>query len=163
MNGISIRHAVADDADIIAYMLTRLAEDLGDSDIFRSDGSIIRAHGFGAVPMFHCQIAQGAEKPLGLALYFPYFSTTMGQAGVYVQDLWVAPDARGAAIGRRLLTAVSIHAAEAWAATCLKLTVYADNDDAARFYDRLGFTHNETDRPLMLSGDGFSRLMTLPK
>jgi ribosomal protein S18 acetylase RimI-like enzyme len=78
------------------------------------------------------------------------FSTVRGGAGLYVSDLWVAPEARSAGLGHRLLKAAEARAAEAWGAGFLRLTVYDDNPRARAFYDRLGFHSDPRETPLAI-------------
>lgn len=158
MSAVSIRLASRADAVSIADMLSKLADELGDTDAFQTDANTINDHGFADDPRFYCQIAVSGGLHIGLSLYFPHFSTTKGQAGAYVQDLWVEPGFRSKFIGPKLLTNTARHAAEAWQAEYLKLTVYADNSGAARFYKRLGFSAQSDDRPLVLDGMGFQKI-----
>ena len=94
MDDIEIRPGEEADAENILAMLQSLAEETGDGDRFRCHVGDIRDFGFGDRPYFECQVAARGESYLGLALYFPLFSTTRGRPGVYLQDLWVAPECR---------------------------------------------------------------------
>ena len=158
MDDIHIRLASADDAEMVAGMLTQLAADLGDSDVFRSTVDTIRQYGPGGSGAFQAYVATQGGQPAGLALFFPHFSTTRAAPGVYVQDLWVGADTRGSGLGKRLLASVASHAAQAWRAQYLALTVYHSNPDARRFYDRLGFQAHANDQPVALTGKGFTDL-----
>lgn len=158
MTDITTRLGSPDDAPEIARMLTLLADDLGDAAVFSSTPDIIRQHGFGAKALFHTVIAE-SDVPVGLALFFPHFSTTRGQPGAYVQDLWVDQTQRGLNIGRVLLRAVAQYSAITWQAGYIALSVHANNAGAARFYDRLGFDAPVTDRPMVLQGAKFRNLM----
>lgn len=73
----------------------------------------------------------------GMVIYFPEFSTHRGQAGVYVQDLYVAPEARGQGLARALLQASLAH--QDWGARFISLTVAQDNALARAFYAKAGF------------------------
>jgi ribosomal protein S18 acetylase RimI-like enzyme len=158
---MEIRMGRAEDAAAIAGMLQALADDIGDGDIFRTDEATIRRHGFGTAPLFHCMIATQDQAYTGLALYFPGFSTTMAAPGLYVQDLWVSGQARGAGLGKRLLAAAAAHAAETWGAQYLALTVYEDNPRAQKFYQSLGFTAQESENTMRLRGGSFQALKAL--
>lgn len=158
MNRMTIRPAKAADASAIAEMLSRLAEDLGDGSVFASTSTTILRYGFSNPPMFHVVIAEIEAKACGFALYFAHFSTTKGKPGVYVQDLWIDPDRRGDGIGGKLLAAVASHAATDWAAAYLKLTVHADNPNAARFYNRLGLSMATNEIPMTAEPDTFAAL-----
>ncbi len=159
MNTTTIRSAKAADAPVIANMLHRLADDLGDGDVFSSNSEIILRHGFGQAAMFDVVIAESEGEAVGIALYFAHFSTTKGKPGVYVQDLWVDPATRGADIGQKLLAAVATNAANKWDAAYMKLTVHTDNAGAKRFYSRLGFFANANETPMMTENDAFKALL----
>ena len=158
MNGIEIRLAGESDCDDILAMLRRLAEETGDGERFGCRVDDIRSHGFGSHPRFECLIASRSAQKLGLALYFPIFSTTRGQPGVYLQDLWVSPDCRDSGLGSRLLRRVIERAARQWQAVYLDLMVHGHNDDADRFYRRYGFDERSDDRHLTLEGDAFQAM-----
>lgn len=158
MSDISIRLATRDDAVAIVAMLTNLVDEIGRKDQFFSTPETIVKYGFGAHPMFRCFIAGRENCNLGLALFFPVFSTNRAHPGVYVQDLWISNKARGQGIGRRLLTAVAIYSAAEWDTNYLSLTVYKDNLKAIEFYKRLGFDIGENDLPMSLEGDGLLQL-----
>ena len=153
-----IRLAGPEDSAAIAWMLQQLAHELGDGAVFASTEDTIRRHGFGAEASFAAMLAETDGTPQGLALFFRHFSTTRGLAGVYVQDLWIAPERRGERLGKNLLAMVADHAARTWDAAYLALTVYRDNSDAARFYDRLGFDTHHNDAPMSLAGSAFREL-----
>jgi len=155
---MNIRPAHHEDADAITAMLTRLASEIGDREVFLSDVETIARYGFGEQNLFHCLIAESGEKHQGLALFYPVFSTMRGKPGVYVQDLWVDESARGQGLGARLLAGVAGQAASQWEAAYLKLTVYADNSNANAFYRRLGFRGDERDRPMAIVDDAFQKL-----
>lgn len=155
-----IRRATPADAETIAAMLARLAEETGDGARFASTPETIRAHGFGRSALFETLIAEQDGTPVGLALFFRHYSTTRGQPGVYVQDLWTAPQARGQGLGAQLLAAAADHAHAAWGAGYLALTTHGHNEAARAFYERLGFAAQADDVPMMLDGSGFSALVT---
>jgi GNAT superfamily N-acetyltransferase len=58
---------------------------------------------FGARPSCECVIARVDGKPIGFALYFTTFSTFLCKPGLYLEDLFVIPAARGAGHGKALL------------------------------------------------------------
>ena len=99
MDDIDIRLAIESDCEAILDMLTQLAVETGDGERFRCQDEDLREHGFGVTSLFRCLIATKGEQNLGLALYFPIFSTTRGRPGVYLQDLWVSSDCRDSGLG----------------------------------------------------------------
>ena len=158
IDDIETRLAVEADCEAILAMLTQLAEDTGDADHFRCRIDDIRDHGFGSRSLFQCLIASRRHSNLGLALFFPVFSTTRGRPGVYLQDLWVSAECRDAGLGSRLLQEVIDHAASHWQAGYLDLMVHGHNQGADRFYRRHGFVERSHDRHLTLDGKAFKNL-----
>ena len=155
---MSVRLATPEDAAAIAAMLARLADETGDGARFASTAETIRVHGFGAAALFGSFVAEEAGAPAGVAVFVPHFSTTRGQPGVYVQDLWTAPATRGRGLGAALLAAVATHARDTWGARYLALTTHGHNDSARAFYGRFGFVAHPDDVPMTLDGPGFDRL-----
>lgn len=158
MSPTNIRLAEPTDAPVIAEMLSRLADDLGDGDVFASTSDIILRQGFGTLPMFYVLIAERDGTATGFALYFAHFSTTKGKPGVYVQDLWIDPNMRGDGSGHKLLAAAAQHAATQWGAAYMKLSVHADNPRAVRFYNRLGFAKATNETPMTAEPNAFAAL-----
>ncbi|MCW2305990.1 GNAT family N-acetyltransferase [Rhodobium gokarnense] len=158
MTDIAIRLAGAEDAERIQSMLARLAVDLGETTAFASSTEILRHHGFGEEPLFHCLIAERDGTAVGLVLFFPEFSTLRGMPGVYVQDLWVDRALRSSGLGKRLLAAAARHGAASWQAGYMKLTVHLDNPRAERFYRRHGFANGGHDQTLTLEGPDFGKM-----
>ena len=152
-----IRPVTQADVSALAWALEQLSADLGDPH--RTDTATLAAACLGPGGACRGLIARNAGTTAGAALISPVFSTTYGAVGIYVSDLWVTAQARGSGLGRALLGAAARLGADTWQASFLKLTVYAENTDAARFYDRLGFRTAARDRSCLLSGAEFSSLM----
>lgn len=155
---MTIRLANRDDAGAIAAMLAQLAHETGDAARFATTPETIRAHGFGADPMFAALIAEEQGAPRGLALFFRHYSTTRAMPGAYVQDLWVAPEARGKSLGTALLAAVADHAAAGWGARYIALTAHGHNGAAQGFYTGLGFAAEPDDVAMFLTGASLAAL-----
>lgn len=157
---VTISLATPGDMPAVLAGLQALAQDLGDP--FNARPETVGAALFGASGFALAHLAQrpGAdrERPLGVALAEPLFSTIYGGAVTYISDLWVAPAARGLGIGQRLLAASAREGSRRWHARCLKLTVDAANERAGEFYRRLGFVLRESDRAAILAGPALQAL-----
>ena len=57
-------------------------------------------------------LAELEGKPVGFALFFHNFSTFLGRGGIYLEDLFVLPEARGKGFGKALLRALAAIAVE---------------------------------------------------
>ena len=123
--------------DQVALALRSLARDMGDP--YRMDAALL-ARLLGDSAGTTGAVLAGDAVPVGVALYSLFASTTRGQIGAFVTDLWVDESQRGTGLGRALLASVRDAVAARWGATFLRLNYYADNPGAAAFYARLGFT-----------------------
>ncbi|MBC7447409.1 MAG: GNAT family N-acetyltransferase [Hymenobacteraceae bacterium] len=94
--------------------------------------------GFGPTRVFEFLVAEEAETGglLGLALYFPAYSTWKGRM-LYLEDLVVTEAARGQGLGLRLFEAV-VAEARRQGARRVRWQVLDWNAPAIRFYERLG-------------------------
>ncbi|HET6630605.1 MAG TPA: GNAT family N-acetyltransferase [Woeseiaceae bacterium] len=155
--GIVIRAATADDAEDLHAMLLELARDTGLRERIRSKPDDFRKLGFRERPAFQALIAERDGKPVGLSLFFYNFSSWRGELGVYVQDLYVAAEARGTGLGRRLLVE-TIKRGRTQGATHLRLSVDRDNEGAQKFYRKLGLKLSGSELMFQATGAAFQRL-----
>lgn len=151
-----IRAAGPDDMDALVAAMRALAQHLGDP--WRSSAEDLRAAAFGPRPSFAAVLAEGDGGAVGAAMFSPVYSTMRGAPGLFVSDLWAAPEARGRGLGRRLLAAATGRAENLWGARWLKLAVHHDNPRARDFYDRLGFAPDAGLDVLVLEGDALRAL-----
>jgi GNAT superfamily N-acetyltransferase len=108
---------------------------------------------FGAEPCAHALLAFVDSAPVGFAVYFYNFSTFLGRPGLYLEDLYVRPAARGLGIGRELLVRLARVANERGCGR-MEWAVLDWNEPAIRFYRKLGATPNADWTTYRLSGEG---------
>lgn len=134
---INIRSAAPADLDVIHGFILALAEYERLSHEVRADKQVLGRHLFGERPMAEVLIAELDGKPVGFALFFHNFSTFEGRPGIYLEDLFVDPAARGAGIGKALLVKL---AQLAIGRDCARLEwwVLDWNEPAIAFYRSLG-------------------------
>ena len=94
---------------------------------------------FGPRPYAEVLIGEIDGVPQGFALFFHNFSTFEGRPGIYVEDLFVRPDARGSGLGKALLGTLAGLAVERDCAR-LEWSVLDWNTPAIDFYKALGAT-----------------------
>lgn len=95
--------------------------------------------------------------PVGFALFFHNFSTFLGKPGIYLEDLFVRPGARGRGIGKRLLAWLAATALERGCAR-LDWAVLDWNEPALGFYRSLGAVAQAEWTTLRMTGDALQRL-----
>lgn len=135
--GVAIRAAVPADLDLIHGFILGLAEYEKLAHEVRCDREVLRMHLFGARPMAEVLIAEADGAPVGFALFFHNFSTFEGRPGLYLEDLFVAPEARGRGAGKALLSRLAALALERGCAR-LEWWVLDWNAPAIAFYKSLG-------------------------
>ena len=92
---------------------------------------------FGERPVIEAVIASLDDQPVGYALFFPTFSTFLGKPGLYLEDLYVRPAARGFGVGRKLLEHLArITLERGWGR--LEWSVLDWNEPSIAFYKKMG-------------------------
>jgi len=93
--------------------------------------------------------------PVGFALFFHNFSTFKGRPGIYLEDLFVRPEARGRGIGKRLLAYLARTAVERRCAR-LEWSVLDWNEPSIGFYRSLGAVPMDGWTVFRLTGDALA-------
>jgi GNAT superfamily N-acetyltransferase len=134
---LSIRVAEQGDLPLIAQFICDLAEYERLAHEVRFDEAVLGERLFGARPYAEVLIGEIEGKPQGFALFFHNFSTFEGKPGIYLEDLFVRPEARGSGLGKALLQQLAALAVERDCAR-LEWSVLDWNDPAIRFYQSMG-------------------------
>lgn len=102
-----IRPASPDDVPVILAMIRELAEYERAPDEVHATEDHLHASLFGPAPAVFAHIAEDEGEPVGFALWFLNYSTWQGVHGIYLEDLYVRPAARGRGHGRALLSTLA--------------------------------------------------------
>ena len=134
---LSIREATRADLPLIASLIRELAEYEKLAHKVRFDEAGLGERLFGPRPYAEVLIGEVDGEAQAFALFFHNFSTFEGKPGIYLEDLYVRPAARGAGLGKALLRHL---AALAVARDCARLEwwVLDWNAPAIGFYEKLG-------------------------
>ena len=134
---VRILPATPADVPVILELIKALAEFERLSHLVVATEALLREALFGAQPKAEVVLAWHEEKPVGFALFYHNFSTFLGRQGLYLEDLFVRPEARGLGIGKALLLHLG---ALAKARNCgrYEWAVLDWNEHAIGFYKNLG-------------------------
>jgi len=100
---LHIRTATPDDAELILRFITDLAIYEKAEHEVKTDAAGIRDSLFAEGSTAHGLICENDGQPIGYAVYFFNYSTWLGKHGLYLEDLYVSPEARGLGAGKALL------------------------------------------------------------
>lgn len=157
MPQIQIRAAEPADVPLILTFIRELAtyEKLAH-EVVVTDADMHTAL-FGERPVIETVIASLDGEPVGYALFFPTFSTFLGKPGLYLEDLYVRPAARGFGIGRKLLEHLArITVERGWGR--LEWSVLDWNEPSIAFYKKMGAKPMDEWTIFRLSGESLQRL-----
>ena len=154
---LTIRKATPADAALMLRFIHGLAEyEREPQAVIATEEDLIR-DGFGPQPKYRCLIAEWDGHPAGFALFHYNYSTWRGQAGLYLEDLFVLPEMRGKGIGKALLQKLAEIALEE---NCygLRWMVLEWNTPAIKFYEMLGAELLGEWETMLLRGEALQRL-----
>jgi GNAT superfamily N-acetyltransferase len=158
-----IRPATVDDIPVVVRLVRELATYEREPDAVVATEEHFRTALFGPDPKVHCLVAEDTGAVVGFAIWFVSFSTWLGTHGIYLEDLFVRPQARGAGHGRALLTELARIAVERGYGR-VEWAVLDWNEPAQGFYRSLGAGPQDEWTVWRLTGDALRTLsrQTLP-
>ncbi|ELQ07112.1 GNAT family N-acetyltransferase [Xanthomonas translucens] len=156
MAALHIRPATADDAALILRLIRDLARYERAEDAVQTDEAGLRASPFGPGASAHGLICEADAQPVGYAVYFYNYSTWLGRNGLYLEDLYVAPEHRGSGAGKALLRHL---ARQALAEGCgrFEWSVLDWNQPAIEFYQAAGAQAQDEWTVYRLQGEALAR------
>jgi GNAT superfamily N-acetyltransferase len=157
MTNFEIRSATEQDLPVILNLIRELAEYEREPDAVVATEAGLREVLFGAKPSAEVLLALDQGMPVGFAVYFFNFSTWLGRPGLYLEDLFVRPAARGKGYGRALLVALAKIARERDCGR-MEWAVLDWNDPAIQFYRKLGAEPKSEWTVFRLTRDGIAKL-----
>jgi GNAT superfamily N-acetyltransferase len=155
----AIRVATAADAATILSLIRELAEYERAPDELVATEDRLRNVLFGPHPAAEVLLGEENGRAVCFALFFHNFSTWLGQRGLYLEDLFVRPEARGKGYGRALLVRLAQIAQERDCGR-MEWAVLDWNEPAIKFYRKLGARPNDEWTIFRLAGEGIFHLAT---
>ena len=137
MAELEIRPATEQDVPLILSLIRELAEYERLSHEIVATEEILRDSLFGARPAAEVLLGYVGDDPAGFALFFHSFSTFLGRPSIYLEDLYVRPEFRGAGVGRVFLRHLARLAKDRGCGR-LEWWVLDWNEPAIKFYEELG-------------------------
>ncbi|HOB12924.1 MAG TPA: GNAT family N-acetyltransferase [Novosphingobium sp.] len=154
---LTIRPATLADLPLIAQLIRDLAEYERLAHEVRFDPAVLGEKLFGARPYAEVVIGELNGTAQGFALFFHNFSTFEGRPGIYLEDLFVRPEARGSGLGRALLAHLAALAVKRDCAR-LEWSVLDWNEPAIGFYRKLGAKPMDEWTVMRLDGPALAQL-----
>jgi len=134
---LEIRPATERDVPLILTFIRELADYERLSHEVVATEEALRDSLFGERGFAEVLLGYAGGSPAGFALFFHSFSTFLGKPGIYLEDLYVRPEFRGAGIGKALLVHLAKLARERGCGR-LEWSVLDWNEPAIGFYRRTG-------------------------
>lgn len=156
-SAFTIRAARPSDTKTILELIRQLASYEKLLHEVTGDEALLERHLFGPRPSAEVLIAERGAEPVGFALFFPTFSTFLARPGIWLEDLFVVPEARGQGIGKALLTKVAEIAHERGCGR-LEWTVLNWNEPAIGFYRKLGAVPMNEWTTYRLTGEALAKV-----
>ncbi|QRY78946.1 GNAT family N-acetyltransferase [Pseudomonas sp. PDNC002] len=157
MSRVTLRPATPADIPLILDLITELADYERLAHEVKADAQRMHAHLFGPRPYAEVLIGEVDDQPQGFALFFHNYSTWLSQPGIYLEDLYVRPAARGAGLGKALLTELARLAVERGCGR-LEWSVLDWNEPAIGFYRSLGARPQDEWSVYRLTGEALREL-----
>ncbi|MEP6757279.1 MAG: GNAT family N-acetyltransferase [Chthonomonadales bacterium] len=134
-----IRRTTPDDIETVLGLIRGLAdyEKLDPPD--EEACARLKEHGWGSAPKFEAWIAEVDGVAVGYAVLFETYSSFLAKPTLYLEDIFLLPESRGAGVGKQFIEKL---AAEAVARDCGRMEwVCLDwNTPSLGFYEKLGAT-----------------------
>lgn len=152
---LTFRFAQPEDTALILRFVRALAEYEKLSDEVVATGELLREWIFekGKAEVLFA-VADGEE--VGFALFFHNFSTFLGRAGIYLEDLFVLPEQRGHGYGKALLKHLAAIAVERGCGR-LEWSCLDWNTPSIAFYKSMGATPMDGWTVYRLTGETLKR------
>jgi GNAT superfamily N-acetyltransferase len=102
-----IREARPADVPVLLELVRELAVYEKEPDAVEATEELLAAALFGPAPVASCHVAEVDGAVVGFALWYVSFSSWQGRPGLWLEDLFVRPAARGRSLGKQLLQALA--------------------------------------------------------
>ncbi|OLF06539.1 GNAT family N-acetyltransferase [Actinophytocola xinjiangensis] len=161
MSDARVRRAVESDVEAMVGLVYELAEYERAPEQCHLTAEQLHRALFGPRPALFAHVAEAGGEVVGCALWFLNYSTWDGEHGIYLEDLYVRPTARGGGLGRALLGALAQECVQQ-GYTRLQWWVLDWNEPAIGFYHSLGAVPMDDWTVYRVTGDALDQLAVNP-
>ena len=155
-----IRAAELRDVAPMVSLIRELAEFEKLTHLLQVTPEKLRPHLFGEKPVVEAMVAEAGGEVAAFALFYTNFSTFLAQPGLYLEDLYVKPAARGQGMGEALLSRLGRLAVDRGYGR-FDWTVLDWNTEAVAFYEKMGATVMPDWRVCRITGKALQALAGL--
>ena len=152
----TLRAAEPRDVPAIVGLIGELAEFEHLTHLLKVTPQTLHPHLFGPKPVAEAVVGEVNGELVAFALFFTNFSTFLAQPGLYLEDLYVQPAHRGEGVGEAMLTRLARLAVDRGYGR-FEWSVLDWNENAIRFYERMGATVLPDWRICRITGDELAR------
>jgi GNAT superfamily N-acetyltransferase len=152
-----IRPAVPTDVAVLLELVRELAAYEREPDAVEATEPMLAEALFGPHPVASCHVAELDGAVVGFALWYVTFSTWKGRPGLWLEDLFVRPSARGSGLGKALLQELARVCIDRGYAR-FEWWVLDWNVDAQGFYRSLGARPEDEWTVWRVDGDALAAL-----
>lgn len=151
-----LRPAEPRDVPAIVGLIRELAEFEELTHLLEVTPEKLEPHLFGPKPVVEALVGELEGEVVAFALFFTNFSTFLGKPGLYLEDLYVRPALRRSGLGQALLKRLARIAVERGYGR-FEWTVLDWNEDAIRFYEKMGASLLPDWRICRVTGEALQR------
>jgi len=153
----TVRFARREDVPVIVSLIRELAVYEKLEHLATATPERLEPQLFGEGAVIECLIGEQDGEPVGFALFFHNFSTFLCKKGLYLEDLFVRPSARGTGMGKLLLQRLAQIAVERDCGR-FEWSVLDWNQPAIDFYEKMGATVLPDWRIVRITGESLDKL-----
>lgn len=154
---MTIRPAEPADVPRILELIHALAVYEREPDAVENTEELLHERLFGDDPRVFAHVAQAGDEVVGIAVWFETYSTWTGRHGIWLEDLFVLPEARGTGLGKALLATLAQVCVDRGYPR-LEWTVLDWNEPSIAFYRSIGAEPMDEWTTQRLTGDALRTL-----
>jgi ribosomal protein S18 acetylase RimI-like enzyme len=152
-----IKKAESEDVSAIIALIREFAEYEKLSEFCEVTEERLNTALFGETKVAEAIVALEGETMIAYAIFYPNFASFRGQRGMYLEDIYIKREFRGAGLGEAMLKRIA-GIASAHGFERIDFQVLEWNAPAIKFYEKLGATRDEEERHFRFVGESFARL-----